>query len=308
VRSSQRRGPKMALSVLLATILAASSMAAVTQSAPAQKKPSPAAVTQESKDKDIEAVRSELLELLRLSPKLTTAISADPTLLADEAYVSRSNPELAEFLRNHPEVVRNPEFYLFFPNLFPAKGGRQRFEAAVWPELQGFGGLPNGGRGGGNEAQIIAFLIFVLILVALLWTFRVVLEHNKWNKLSKMQNELYCKLLDKCNTNEELLASFRSSAGKPLFDLTTIEPRAANTLTRVFLPLQFGIVLTLAGGVSLSFLYSRAGDARLFLGLGTLVFALGIGLIISAVASYLLARHLGLLPRRGNANETSASG
>ena len=34
----------------------------------------------------------------------------------------------------------NPmELYLFFPNNFPAKGGRQRFEAAVWPELQGFG-------------------------------------------------------------------------------------------------------------------------------------------------------------------------
>jgi hypothetical protein len=277
-------------------------MVPVTQSAPAQKRPSPPAVTQEDKDKDIEAVRSELLELLRLSPKLTMAISADPTLLADEAYVTRNNPELAEFLHTHTEVVRNPEFYLFFPNKFPARG-RQRFEATAWPELQGFGGPPNGG---GNQAQTLAFLTFVLILAALLWIFRVVLEHNKWNKLSRMQNELYGKLLDKCSTNEELLASFRSSAGKPLFDLTTIEPRAANPLTRVFLPLQFGIVLTLAGGVSLGFLYSRAGDSRLFLGLGTLVLALGIGLIISAVVSYLLARHLGLLPRPGKANETSA--
>ena len=132
------------------------------------------------------------------------------------------------------------------------------------------------------------------------------LENNKWNKLSRMQNELYSKLLDKCSTNEELLASFRTSAGKPFFDLA-IEPRTASPLTSVFLPLQFGIVLTVAGGGFQGFLYSNARDSRLFLGLGTLVFALGIGLIISAVVSYLLARHLGLLPRPAKASETSAN-
>lgn len=303
MRRSRRPWSKFPRAALFLTIFGLSLMVPVTQSAPAQKKPSPSELTQESKDKDIEAVRSELLELLRLSPKLTMAISADPTLLADEAYVSRNNPQLAEFLNNHSEVARSPEFYLFFPNRFPARGGRQRFEATVWPELQGFGGPPNGGP---DEAKIVAFVVFVLILVALLWIFRLVLEHNKWNKLSRMQNELYSKLLDKCSTNEELLTSFRS-AGKPLFDLATIEPRGANPLTRVFLLLQFGIVLTLAGGILLQFLFARANDSRLFLGLGFLVFALGVGLIISAAASYLLARHLGLLPRPGKPNETSAS-
>jgi len=157
-----------------------------------------------------------------------------------------------------------------------------------------------------------AAVLVPLILVALLWIFRLVLEHSKWNKLSKMQNELYGKLLEKCSTNEELLASFRGSTGKPFFDLAAIEPPTSNPLARVFLLLQFGIVLTLAGGISLGFLYARAGDpragdARFLLGLGTLVFALGIGLIISAVVSYLLARHLGLLPQRDKAKETGAS-
>jgi hypothetical protein len=284
------------LAFLLA-ILAESSKGAVAQTTPAQKKTSPAADTVGNKDP--EAVRGELFELLRLSPKLTTAIAADPSLLGDEAYVSHDNPDLAEFLHSHPEVVRNPEFYLFFPSNFPGKGRRQRFED-VWRELQGPGGPSIEDR---NGERIIVFLVFVMILLALLWIFRLVLENNKWNRLSKMQNELYSKLLDKCSTNEELLASFRTTAGKPFFDLTAIEPRAANPLTRVFLPLQFGIVLTLAGGGLLSFLYSRAGDSQLFLGLGTLVSFLGIGLIISAAASYLLARHLGLLPRPGKANE-----
>ena len=127
MRRSRQPWSKLPRAALLLTVFGLSLMAPVTQSAPAQKRPLPAPATQESKDENIEAVRSELLQLLRLSPKLSLAISADPTLLADEAYVSRNNPELAEFLHNHAEVVRNPEFYLFFPNKFPAKGGRPTF-------------------------------------------------------------------------------------------------------------------------------------------------------------------------------------
>ncbi|PYT79234.1 MAG: hypothetical protein DMG40_17120 [Acidobacteria bacterium] len=288
---------------LLLMIFAASSMMAVARSAPLQKKTSPAAVTQESKD--IEAVRSELLELLRLSPKLTMAVSADPTLLADEAYVSRNNPELAEFLHSHPEVVRNPEFYLFFPNDFPGRGGRQGFQATVWPELRGTERTPIEVL----NSQVIAFLVFVLILGALLWIFRIVLENKKWNKLHKMQTELFSKLLDRSSTNEELLASFRSSAGKPFFDWATIESRLGSPLSRVFLPLQFGIVLTLGGG---GFLFLRHSgppehDAWPFLVLGTFAFTLGIGFIISAGVSYLLARHLGMLPGSAKAHETGTS-
>lgn len=305
MRRSWQPWLKLALSAFLLTVFATSPMATLAQSAPAQKRPAPAPDSQPSKDP--EAVRSELFDLLRLSPKFTTVIAADPSLLADEAYVTRNNPELADFLRSHPEVVRSPEFYLVVPRNLPGGGRQLRFEADVWPgrlDLLPFGGPPNNGR---NEERIVVFLVFVLILGALLWIFHIVLENNKWNRLSKMQNDLYGKLLDKCSTNEELLAAFRTSAGKPLFDLASIEPRTASPLNRVFLPLQFGIVLTVAGGGLLSFLYARAFDARVFLGLGTLVFALGIGLMISAVVSYLLARHLGLLPRPGKANETSAS-
>ena len=287
---------RVARLAFLLAIFATGSMEAVPQSAAAQKKSSPAPVTQESKDP--EAIRSQLFELLQLSPKLTKVVGADPTLLGDEAYVGRNNPELAEFLRSHPEVARNPEFYLFLPHTVYGVGGRPILD------VQGFSGPPNSGW---DETRIIPFLVFVLILVALLWVFRLVVESRKWSRLSKMQNDLYNKLLDKCGTNEELLASLRTSAGKPFLDLAAIEPRSANPLNRVFLPLQLGIVLTLAGGGLLSFLHARAEDARLFLGLGTLVFMVGIGLIISAAASYFLARHLGLLPRRNKANGTDAS-
>lgn len=299
MRRGQRPWSQLARATLLLAIFGLSSTAAVPQSAPAQKKPSPAAGEQESKDP--ETVRDALLKLLWLSPKLTKAVGADPTLLADEAYVSRNNPDLAEFLRSHPEVVRNPEFYLSIPPIVRGVGGRPI------REFQGFGGPPNDTR---IQEKAITLLFLVLMLAALLWIFRIVIENIKWNRRSKMQSDLYSRVLDKCGTNEELLASFRTSAGKPFFDLAAIEPPTASPLSRIFLPLQFGIVLTLAGGGFLSLrsgLASSEHDARTFLGLGTLVFMVGIGLMISAAASYFLARHLGLLPKPGKANETSAN-
>ncbi len=64
-------------------------------------------------EKDLATTQAELIKLLRLSPKLTTVIEHDPSLLANQEYVSRNNPQLGQFLASHPEIVRNPEFYLF---------------------------------------------------------------------------------------------------------------------------------------------------------------------------------------------------
>ncbi|HKD49287.1 MAG TPA: hypothetical protein VKB90_00720 [Candidatus Acidoferrum sp.] len=303
MRSSRRPWSELPRATLFLALFGLSLMAPVTQSAPAQKKASPAALPQETKNEDIKAVRSQLLELLRLSPKLTMAISDDPTLLTDEPYVSRNNPQLIEFLHDHPEVARNPEFYLFFPNKFPARIGRQRFEATVWPELQGFG-PPNSGE---NLVRTFIFLVIISVLVAFLWIFRNVLENIRWNKLFRMQNDLYTKLLEKYATNEELLASLRTSTGKPFFDLSAIEPRSS-PMTRVFLPLQFGIVLAFVGG-TLLFLRNSApteNDVRHLVVLGALAFTLGVGFVVSAAASYLLARHLGLLPQPTKPDETRA--
>ncbi|MGB7741813.1 MAG: hypothetical protein WBL41_03570, partial [Terracidiphilus sp.] len=71
------------------------------------------AVTQAPSESDVADTQAQLLKLLRLSPVLTTVVARDPSLLADQAYVERSNPELAQFLAAHPDVAKNPEFYLF---------------------------------------------------------------------------------------------------------------------------------------------------------------------------------------------------
>lgn len=252
---------------------------------------------------DIDSTREELFRLLRLSPKLTTVVARDPSLLADESYVARNNPELEQFLHDHPEVVRNPEFYLFFPSdqRF-RKGSREmRLEAAVWPEFR----EPN--NPGARIEPILVSLVIISILGALLWVFRILVENSKWRKLSKIQSDIYNKLLDKCGTNEELLAYFRTGGGKPLSELAAgLESGATNPITRVLLPLQVGIVLTLAGTGFMYLRHSVPEGATPFLVLGTLIFTLGIGFIISSMVSFLLARHWGLLPQPAHAGETGA--
>lgn len=59
------------------------------------------------------SVREQLFRFLRMSPRLTMAISNDPSLLGYQEYVNRHNPELAGFIQLHPEIARNPEFFPF---------------------------------------------------------------------------------------------------------------------------------------------------------------------------------------------------
>src|SRR5947208_739101 len=69
----------------------------------AQARPSrsaPAGNSTTTTDQDIAATRLQLLKLLRISPRLTTVVARDPSLLADQDYVGRNNPELAQFLQD----------------------------------------------------------------------------------------------------------------------------------------------------------------------------------------------------------------
>ena len=252
-------------------------------------------------EEDLDATREQLFRLLRISPKLTMVVARDPSLLADEGYVSRNNPELAQFLQTHPEVVRNPEFYLF-ANLMDGRGRSREFrlERQVWPEFnQG-----DFGREQANLGGFAAFVVFLCILSSLLWLIRVLLENRRWTKVFHQQNEAHNKLLEKFGSSEDVLAYMRSDSGKKLLEFSAIPTGLgsglgwSNPIARVVTPLQFGIVLTLVGlGF---FILKSKGDIQgppLFM-FGVLTLAVGLGLIISAGLSWAFARHLGMLPAK----------
>lgn len=280
-------------------VLCAGSLLAQSPARPAEKTSAPAASSTPMSNEQITDTRDELFKLLSLSSRLAGAVAHDPSLLADQEYVGRNNPELAKFLQNHPEVVRNPEFYLFANIEVPGRpsqrlsinGQRVFFES----------------RDPGFEhtkdfmAAFLIFLAFGCILAALLWVLRVLLENRRWSRLFRTQSEIYNKLLDKFGSSEEFLAYVRGDAGKAFLESFSVPPMAASpgsALGRILWPLQAGVVLML-GGIGLIWVRGSVPEiASPLLVFGTLALTLGIGFAISAGISLLLARHLGLTPRR----------
>jgi len=255
-------------------------------------------------EEDISTTRDQLFQLLKLSPRLTTVVIRDPSLLGDQEYVGRNNPELAQFLESHSEIARNPDYYLFANVSGPNR--ERRLERVIWPGM------------GGREPQsmdlrdVWVFLVFLCILSTLIWLLRMLVENRRWSRVFRVQTEIYNKLLDKFTTNEELVNYVRTESGKHFLESVSIpfgydlQRRPGSPLSRVLLPLQFGVVLSL---VAAGFLYLRTifKDEPSLLILGVLTLMLGIGFIISAGFSWMLARHAGLLTQGGELGDRSSA-
>ena len=286
--------PRLAGLILLFTLLYSGGVAA--QAQPARS----------VSDAEISATRHQLFNLLRQSPKLTSVVARDASLLSNQDYVTRNNPALGQFLQQHPEIARNPEFYLFAEG--EGNNPEDRLSQVVWPDL------PYQPRTRVDATDVIAFMVFLCVLSALLWLLRVVLENRRWSRLLKIQTEVHGKLLDRFANNQELLTYMNTDAGKRFLESAPIPagfgstPQARISMMRVLAPLQIGVVTTLVG---IGFLAMRhkldAGIEGPFLVFGTLGLMLGLGFIISAGLSFFLARHLGLVPESGANGEMNAT-
>jgi hypothetical protein len=267
-------------------------------------------------EKDFAATQQELIQLLRLSPTLTTVVARDPSLLANQEYVSRNNPQLAQFLAAHPEIARNPEFYLF--THLDGQGGRrdQALQRAVWPELAPPPYQPYAGESAMHQfsRDLPPILGFACLLGALIWLIRVLLENRRWGRIFKLQSEVHGKLIDKFGTNQELALYMDTEAGKRFLEAAPIpvnfeaDQRVPNAVARVLTPLQIGIVLILLGAGF--FLLRNVGPDmnNPMLVLGTLALMPGLGFIISAGVTWVLAGRLGLMPENpATTNQTEST-
>ncbi|KAA6457230.1 hypothetical protein DYQ86_23145 [Acidobacteria bacterium AB60] len=248
---------------------------------------------------DIAGVQRQLIDLLRLSPTLTTVVSHDPSLLADQEYVSRNNPQLAAFLAAHPEVARNPDFYLF-THMNPQDGTPdEALQHEVWPDVYhaqrrtGFDELVS------DMPPVFALVAF---LIAATWGIRVFVENRRWSRTFKLQSDVHTRLIDKFSTNQELAAYMQTEAGRRFLEASPIplhdeaSRRVPNAVARVLTPVQIGTVLILLG---IGFLLLRnVGpdyDAPMRV-LGVLILMPGIGFLLSAGLTWFLATRMGLMP------------
>ena len=276
----------------------------LTAFAAAQTKPvapvQPQVTTAPVSDQEVADTQEQLIKLLRLSPTLTSVVAHDPTLLSSQDYVSRNNPQLAQFLVTHPEVARNPEFYLF-TNLNPRDGRRdQALQRAVWPDISW--SQNNSSRPEDIVAPIAALAAFACFLAALVWMIRVFLENRRWGRIFKLQSEVHGRLIDKFSSNQELALYMGTDAGKRFLEAAPIsaglepEQRMPNVVARVLTPLQIGIVLVLLGAGFWLLRNTRPEMEIPMLVLGTISLMPGLGFIISAGITWVLAGRLGLMP------------
>ena len=239
-------------------------------------------------DVDAERTRESLNNLLeKYPPALGRVLKLDPALMNNPGYLA-PYPGLAAFLSQHPEVVRNPEYFLErvnSPNYnnYNDPGSRKREEMLA--VLAGFA----------------AFLVFLVVTSVLIWVIRMIVAHRRWNRLSKVQYEVHNKLLDRFTSNEDLLAYVQTPAGKRFLESAPIPmqdeaPMLSAPFSRILWSVQAGVVLTTAG-FGLLYVSTRFIEeaAQFFMVVGVLSVALGAGFIVSAVAAYALSRKLGLL-------------
>lgn len=251
-------------------------------------------------------IQKQLMQLLRTSPTLTSVVARDPSLLADQAYVTQKNPELEQFLIQHPDVARNPEYYLF--GHLSARGPRDvALERTIWPEM----GPPRPDRPavGDIVGPIAALLAFACFLIALVWLLRLFVESRRWGRAFKLQSEVHSRLIDKFSSNQELAAYMQTEAGRRFLEAAPIQmggemgQRMPNAVARVLTPVQVGVVMVLLG-IGLLLLRNAGPETSVpMLILGTVILMPGIGFILSAGIAWVLAGRLGLMPHSGKQDE-----
>jgi hypothetical protein len=313
---SARILPWLLRSLAVPTVLLAAFASAQTAPAPARQTTparqtalvqAPAAPVS---DRDLAVTQDQLIKLLRMSPTLTTVVAHDPSLLSDQEYVSRNNPQLAQFLVSHPEVARNPDFYLFTHVHRDDGSSDEALERAVWPELV----QPRDSWSADNVIDpIAALLAFACFLAALVWLIRQYLENRRWGRIFRLQSEVHGRLIDKFGSNQELAGYMETEAGKRFLEAAPIpvglepEQRMPNAIARVLTPLQIGVVLVLLG---VGFFLLRNVRVEMYepmLVLGTVALMPGLGFIISAGITWVLAGRLGLIPEAPAAGSRLAS-
>lgn len=242
--------------------------------------------------RDAETLRERFREVLSRYPRnVGRVLRMDPTLFSDPNYLA-GYPAIAQFIAQYPEVTRNPDFYLegYGPSFYENQPRDAQSQA-----INAFSNFLEG---------MTIFLVIAAITVGLLWLVRAIVDHRKWLRMSKIQTDVHSKLLDRFSSSDELLAYMKTPAGSRFLESAPISLDAgapaqavSAPLNRILWSVQAGVVLVLAG-VALIVGRSQINveEVRQMLALmGIFASLVGVGFILSALASYALSRRLGLV-------------
>jgi hypothetical protein len=250
-----------------------------------QSGPSPEASGSQGPGQSAETTRQELQTLLgQLPPSVRAVLQYDPSLAGAPDYLA-PYPSLAAFLNNHPEVARNPAYFFGRPG-----------DANRSPEpLEMFAGILAGTG---------LFLAFMTLLVIVGSVARQVVDYRRWLRQTRMQMDVHTKILDRLQSNEDLLSYIQTPAGRHFLEFTPASrvpdtALASAPLGRILWSVQAGVVLA-ALGIGLRYAQGTVPEEIIpaFTVLGIIVMSLGLGAVLSAVVAFVLSARLGLLPSR----------
>ena len=143
--------------------------------------------------------------------------------------------------------------------------------------------------------------MFTLVTGTLIWIIRTLVEYRRWHRISKVHTEVHNKLMDRFTANEDLLAYMQTPAAQRFLESAPLPIDSPSRpvgapFSRILWSVQVGVVLA-AGALGLLYVSGRviAEVSQPLFAVGVLALTIGVGFVVSAGASFLLSRRLGLL-------------
>ena len=251
------------------------------QPAPAEAADNPEALAY---SQSADFTRNRLQQLLyQLPPNVRSVLQYDPSLLERPDYLN-PYPTLQAFLKEHPEIARNPSYFFGQPD----NQRRPNPTDALAAILAGTG----------------LFIFFMTLLITVGSMGQQVVAYRRWVRQTRMQIDVHTKILDRMQSNEDLLAYVQTPAGRTFLEFAPAGPAPETRVSsapfgRILWSVQAGVVLA-SLGIGLRYAQGHVPEEIVpaFTVLGVIVMSLGLGAVVSAVVAYVLSSRLGLLPSR----------
>ena len=253
-----------------------------------------------------EDTRREFRALMeQLPPALGVVLKSDPTLLTNAAYLA-AYPTLARYIQTHPEIARDPAYFLEHVEtvqMVDYRYGGRRVNAPLTSEEQMRLESMSTWR---NTMDSFLFLLgFSAAALAALWVVRYIVDHRRWLRATRIQSEVHNKLLERFTSSAELAAYMESPAGAKFLSAAPLAMDSASSrapgapFSRILWSAQAGVVL-MAAGIGFLLIQRRMEYevAQMLGAWGTLSMAIGAGFVISAAMSYVISSRMGLLGER----------
>lgn len=270
-----------------AVIAFASPVLAQTQTGARQPQPQQQVIVDPA-NQDVRETREQFKTLMSMHPPaLGRVFKLDPTLMSNDAYLA-PYPSLAAFFKQHPEVARDPGYFLDWVSVQQGEYRQEREAVRMWSNFM--------------EGLMVAFIMSI-VGSFLVWLVKTVIEHRKWLRLTKTQTEVHSKLFDRLSSNEDLLTYIQTPSGRRFLEGVGAMPGVAAQprplgapVSRILWAVQVGIVIV-AGALGTLFISGRVIEevAQPLFAIATIGISLGIGFVVSSAVAYALSRSMGLI-------------